>query len=208
MHRLFLETVDTVRPLLDHTQLAKRWEEPSCLERMTIGSLTAHLTRAATLVSRYLETEGKPPLLDAPGYYINMMEQADTDLDSQLAVSVRERADADAAPGLETVRDRWDELRARLGESLPMVPEDRAIGVRAASMTVHEYLRTRLVEMVVHADDLAASLGVDPPALPEDATRDVLACLIEIASRRSGTLDVIRAVSRVERGDPTVLRVF
>ena len=36
------------------------------------------------------------------------------------------------------------------------------------SLTTEDYLTTRLMEMVVHSDDLAASVGVPTPEFPED----------------------------------------
>ena len=208
MYTTFFETLDAIRPLLDHPELADRWDEPSALERMTIGALTAHLGRAATVVDQNLDTVGEQPLRDAPGYFINLMQEPDTDLDSDLAVSVRRRAEEDAEPGYDAVRQRWDDVRRRLGQVLPAVDPNKAIAVRSSSMTVSEYLKTRLVELVVHADDLSASLGTDAPELPASATRDVLACLTEMLARRNGPLSVIRAMSRVERGDPAALRAF
>ena len=36
------------------------------------------------------------------------------------------------------------------------------------SLTAHDFLVTRLMEIVVHADDLAASVGLPTPEFPDD----------------------------------------
>src|SRR5690606_18070844 len=96
MRNLFLAAADAARPLLDHPAVRSGWELPSALERMTVGSLTAHLTRAIAVVADNLEKPGSPPARDAAGYFINLMAVPDTDLDSELGISVRSRADAEA----------------------------------------------------------------------------------------------------------------
>lgn len=208
MKELYLATVDAVRPLLDHPELDKRWASPSSLERMTVGELTAHLARAVTIVPGYLETDGDPPLRDAAGYILALFPEADNHPDSDLSIAVRQRASTDAGPGPESVRDSWDRARADLGDRLSTVEADKTIAVRGSSMAVDDYLQTRMVELVVHGDDLADSLGVPPPEFPPAITDVVLDCLVALASRRADPLSVIRAMTRTERGDPEVLRVF
>lgn len=73
--------------------------------------------------------------------------------------------------------------------------------------TVAEYLTTRLVELVVHADDLAVSVGVDDPAPSEDACRAVAGVLAQTAALRDGGLDAVRALAPRER-HPQPLRAL
>ncbi|MFP3914112.1 MAG: maleylpyruvate isomerase N-terminal domain-containing protein [Actinomycetota bacterium] len=207
MKDAFLDAADTARELLDAPRLDELWESESALDRMTVGELCAHLSRAVTVVPGYLMERGTPPLVDAPGYFLALMPDGGADLDSRLAVSVRERAKSEAAVGLEAVASAWDDARARLGIELG---EDlsRPIAVRGSSMRTDDYLVTRLVELVVHADDMASSLGVETPRFGAGVTDAVLACLLEIAKRRSGAMAVVRAMTRRERSDPGTLLVF
>jgi hypothetical protein len=75
-------------------------------------------------------------------------------------------------------------------------------------MTLDEYLRTRVVELVVHADDLAASVGVEPVP-PQPATTAVaIDVLVGVARIRHGDMAVLRALARRERDTVRALRVL
>ncbi|GIM96620.1 hypothetical protein [Paractinoplanes toevensis] len=53
-------------------------------------------------------------------------------------------------------------------------------------------------------DDLAAGLGVAPPAFPAAGLDTVMGVLCAMAARRYGTNAVIRALSRAERAPATI----
>jgi hypothetical protein len=67
------------------------------------------------------------------------------------------------------------------------------------SLSFEDFLLTRVMELVVHSDDLAVSVGTEPPALPEEVLGPVLALLVGVALRRHGQPAVVRALSRSER---------
>jgi hypothetical protein len=205
---VFLEASDTARRLLDVPRLDSNWEEPSVLERMKIGELAAHLSRAITLVPRYLDTPAPPPFRDAAGYFHALLPEVDPDLESDLAVAVRARATEEAGQGLDGIRRAWDEARFDLSRRLDPPTLQTGIAVRGSAMRVGEYLTTRLVELVVHADDLAASLAVPFPPFANEATDAVISCLTDLAALRSSPVEVIRALTRRERVTPGVLPVF
>lgn len=60
------------------------------------------------------------------------------------------------------------------------------------------------MELVVHGDDLAVSLGVPTPVMPETATEATIALLARIAAWRHGPLAVVRALARQERAPQTI----
>lgn len=208
MRRLFLGAADTARGLADHPRLVERWGRDGALELMTVGALFAHLTRAVTVVPGYLDGEGHPPLLDAPGYFLAHIPDADSDPDGELAMAVRSRAAKEAEAGPEALISRWDNAREELESRLGGEDPGRPITVRGAHMRIDDYLVTRMVELVVHADDLAASLDAPTPAFEAAITDTVIDCLVEIATRRHTPTEVIRAMTRVERSDPGVLRAL
>jgi hypothetical protein len=70
------------------------------------------------------------------------------------------------------------------------------------------FLVTRLVELLAHADDLAASAGIPTPDLPPDAVILVTSCLTDVARRRHGDLAVLRTMARRERSLEGVFPVF
>jgi hypothetical protein len=71
-----------------------------------------------------------------------------------------------------------------------------------------DYLATRLVELCVHTDDLAASLELPAPQLPEPATAAAICTLVDVARIRHGDAAVLRALARRERDAVSALRVL
>ena len=63
-------------------------------------------------------------------------------------------------------------------------------------MTVRDFLVTRVVEQVVHLDDLARSVAVTGWRVAPAAVDLVLAVGLDIARRRRGDTAVLRAVYR------------
>jgi hypothetical protein len=60
------------------------------------------------------------------------------------------------------------------------------------------------MEMVVHADDLAASVDLETPTFPDDAVRRVVALLTDVAIDRHGQPAVVRTLSRPQRAPASV----
>jgi len=75
-------------------------------------------------------------------------------------------------------------------------------------MTLDDYLPTRIVEIVVHADDLAVSVGAPPVPFPADVVDVVVDVLVRTARVTHGDLAVVRALSRRERDAADALRVL
>jgi hypothetical protein len=62
-----------------------------------------------------------------------------------------------------------------------------------------------MMEIVVHADDLACSVDLDTPQFPDPVIRPVLDLLGRLAMTKHGQASVVRALARKERapGDIT-----
>lgn len=208
MRSTFLDAADTCRALLDHPDLERRWDEPSPLRGLTLGALSAHLARAVTLVDTYLGRPGQGEPVDPPGYYLGLTGIRAPSDDDPLATGVRQRAESAAAAGLTQVRVQWDRARRRAETRLAETPAGALIEVFESTMSVDDYLVTRLVELLVHADDLAVGLGVPTPVFSFPAYAAVLDCLWEVARRRSEPMALIRAMTRVERDVGQALRVL
>ena len=54
------------------------------------------------------------------------------------------------------------------------------------SLATDDFLVVRLMEVVVHADDLAASVGLPTPAFDDDVLHPALALLAMLGARRHG----------------------
>ena len=73
---------------------------------------------------------------------------------------------------------RWPALPATLAAAEGREPDSWLIPWQGWALTAHDLLVTRLMEMMVHSDDLAASIGVETPQFPDDVVAVVLGLLL------------------------------
>lgn len=202
---LFLEGADVVAEAIGDPAVAEAWDRPSVLEDQRVSGLAGHLARSGVwVVADYLdagEPEGPPDFNSAGHYFATFADAAS--LDDHRAI--RDRGAAVAAVGhdelVETLVARLDALRPRL-ESLPV---DHLIAVLDGKvMRLDDYLMSRIVEQVVHLDDLARSVDQEPWELPIAAEALAMSVGLDIACRRSGTDAVLRALYRQGFAEPTL----
>lgn len=216
---VFLAAVNAAVPFLETPELAACWEEESALARFSVRGLAGHLLRATTSVEAYLdrpEPGGEEEALSATAYYaaavysdIGDARSTGPDLDSDLHVAVRARGEEAAGDGPEALARAWSQAAERLATRLAAEAPDRRMRVfNNLVIRLDDYLATRLVELCIHTDDLAVSLGVAPPALPAAATGLAVTTLFELARLRHGDTAVLRALARRERDAVAALRVL
>ncbi len=212
---LFGETIiEFGGPLKEWTPaLVERFERPSVLEQFGVRGLAGHLLRAMTSVETYLDRPppatgaGSAPI-SAAAYYAQLLG-GETDIDSALHRSVRQRGLEAAPERPEDFVSEWSSVATRLVRRLEAEPPDRLMSVLGdLVLTLDEYLVTRLIEFVVHTDDLAMSLDVPPPNLNRAATGLVIETLVDVARIRHGEVAVIRSLARRERDTVNALRVL
>jgi hypothetical protein len=203
---LFLANADVVLQAVSDDRVAEAWHEPSVLDDQTVGSLAGHLARGSVwAVGDYLRNDPPDPPADfesAADYFAavaSALDQADH-------AAIRQRGASIAAAGhvdvTRQLRSRLDELQ----RDLPNEPPGRLVAVFAGKvMRLDDYLGTRLVEQVVHLDDLARSLDIDPWTNAPGADAFVIGCGAEIGSRRQGAPAILRALFRGHRGVLPVL---
>jgi hypothetical protein len=75
-------------------------------------------------------------------------------------------------------------------------------------LTIDDCAAACLLELVVHADDLAVSLGLEPVAFSEPAIDIVVVTLSRISRKRHGDLAVIRSLSRPRRAPEHGISAF
>jgi len=202
----FLSAARIAADLATRPEVADRWTDESACAGMTVGGLAHHLVAQAVNTLRLLSA---PPEADAP---IPVLEHYDraawvhSSLDAEVNVGIREGSNEDAAGGPDALRALVGTTLAELPGALraPRDPETVHIPWQGWSLTTHDWVVTRLMEMVVHADDLAASIGVDTPAFPEEVVAPVLGLLSGVAARRHGQVAVVRALSRPQRASGPV----
>ncbi|MBW3650087.1 MAG: maleylpyruvate isomerase N-terminal domain-containing protein [Actinobacteria bacterium] len=204
----YLQTAAIAVNLLSRRELGDRWTQPSVLTELEVGELAAHLARAVLQVEWFLDMpEPDPPVITAAEYFRPMVDSGDSS--AQVNVGIRERARTTAAGGWARLYLDASKVQERLGERLQETPpERRVLAFAGRALLVDEYLKTRLVEMTIHIDDLARSLDVPAPALPEHATAVAIAVLVDTARARHGDQAVLHALARRERDETNALRVL
>lgn len=153
---------------------------PSALPGLTVTELVAHLGRAmdALAVTRPAEP-GTVPLTLAE-YLGTYPERA-----TEIAQVTREiAADISDAP-LPAVDAMAAAAFARLAE---LGPDDQVVQARRAPITLSDMVVSRLIELVVHGDDLARSVPPRPGehAVDPEALQFVAESLLAIVVTRGG----------------------
>jgi hypothetical protein len=117
------------------------------------------------------------------------------------------RSGEKAAQGM-TPAELADQVEAeaqRCREELAGLPEDHVVDYGGDySLRLEDFLLTRVLELVVHSDDLAVSLGTATPEMPAAVNEATVRLLAALAVDRHGALPVVRALSRRERAPETV----
>lgn len=207
---LFLEMGNTVGSLLDHPDVDVKWDEPSALEHMTVGALAAHLGRAFTTAWLYMQADECTIVedIDASRYFFRAFDQPDEDL-HELRANIVQRAADDAEPGAVAVRELHNRTVSDLRTKLIGEAADRGIEVFGdVCMPLDSYLVTRMVEAVIHSDDLAHSLGIETPSFAPDVIDLVMVALLGMARERHGDVAMLREFARGERASGDRLPVF
>lgn len=207
MRDLYLEVATMTAELLVEPAVAHHWEDQSALAHFSVGGLAGHLARSILQVEWYLDgdvADASP--MTAREYYASLVGV--TDPSSQLNAGVRQRGEEVAIGGPTDLAERTAGALARLTARLPAEPGDRRVQAVGRVLLLDEYLKTRLVEMTVHGDDLALSVGLTPPEAPPDAYGIAIETLIGVSTLRHGPLAVLRALTRRERQGIEILRVL
>ena len=201
----FLTAARLAADLVRRPEVAARWSEESACAGMTVGGLAHHLVgqlgNTVRLVGR--PTAEQPiPLVE---HYVRAA-WVTADHEDEVNVEIRRGSDAEAAGGPAALGDLVEDLVQRLPAVLDSADGDDPVYIpwQGWALTVHDWLVTRKMEIVVHADDLAAGLDVPTPEFPDDVVVPVIDLLARVAVRRHGQVAVVRALSRPQRAPESV----
>ncbi len=191
---------DVAAELIGSPAVAAAWREPSLLEGMTVGALSAHLVRAAGSVLAYLDRTDVEATPD--GELLTPVTYFHAAIDSPIHDRIKEVSASEAAAGPAEVLDECRRVAAEIRLRLPAEPPDRLIGALGGRMlTLDDFCRTRFIEVMIHVDDLAASVGTSTPEFDRRATGEIIDILMGIARRRHGDWPIIHALARADRED-------
>jgi hypothetical protein len=212
MHDLidtYFEVAECAADLLDDPETAKRWDEPSALEGLSVGGLVAHIAMGPRYILHLLDGPG---VADAPvvgiGRYVAAFKMDSFDAD--IHRYIRDKGTHSASYGHERTIARFRESIAALRNRLAGESGDRILDMRPTlpwAITLADRIRLQVWDLVVHVDDLAVSLGQSGAEAPKGASTVAIDAMLEAARSQHGDRAVIRALSRRERSPDEILPV-
>jgi uncharacterized protein (TIGR03083 family) len=139
-------------------EVEKHNDVPTGLGTWTVADLVAHVGLGLGLAAE-VSVAADGPEVRSIGEYVAAYRGAASDI-AAMTENTRAALGADPLGGLNEVAERvWSALSRCRGE---------LVAARRGTMRRSDYLVTRLIELVVHGDDLWRVLGVGPsPVLPE-----------------------------------------
>lgn len=193
-----------VEALVADPAVAASWTEQSVLSGYRVGGLAAHLVRGMETIRTYVGADTVVPpgaeTVDAAGYYATVLARHDP-ITSEFHAAVRDR-------GEQRVDRGHDALVAEAADAAAWLvttdlDTDRIISVLdGVAIRVDDYLGTRLIELTIHSDDLARSVGIEPPPFDDEIWTAVAELLAEITLRRHPHHLIALALARPDRVDP------
>lgn len=205
----FLSAAALACEMVSSSRVAERWHDPSALAEFSVGGVAGHTYLAARILERRLNTAlpEDPVVVDALDRYSEIRIVDTASLEDEVHRGVRHDGEYVARRGPVAVAGNFHELFDRLRSRLADEPRGRLVvaSTPGTVMLLDDFLGSRTVEMLVHADDLAVSVGLPPLDLPPDAAKVATTTLLELARQRTGDLAVLRAMSRRERQESEIL---
>ncbi|GAA1243647.1 hypothetical protein GCM10009665_38110 [Kitasatospora nipponensis] len=199
----YLDAAAQAVTLLAAPEVRAAWDGPSALAELTVGGLAGHLGYQIFSVTPVLAEQG-----DAPEAPIPLLEHyararwVSAPLDDVVNAGIRTKGEAFAAEGALALRERARTELAEQRVGLPRLPPERStvfLPQTGWALSLDDFLVTRMLELAVHMDDLAVSVGIAAPPLPAAALDPVLALLTRLSVRRHGQPGPLRALARAER---------
>ncbi|WP_026931666.1 maleylpyruvate isomerase N-terminal domain-containing protein [Glycomyces tenuis] len=211
IRKQYLTAAETVLALLGEDAVAEAWEAPSALEGFTVGGLAAHLASQIGSGAEALGADfgGKDVVGVLDHYERARASWLAADVANDYNTAIRDRGNDEAAAGPGAVLAETEAALKTLHDRLPGLGDDALGGARrwTYATSFDDFLVTRIMELVVHADDLAVSVGIATPEFDADAFDTAAWVLTRLAAQRHGQAALVRALARSERagGDISAL---
>lgn len=204
---LVIEAVEAAAEFMARPAVQAKWDEPSALAGMTVGALSAHLVRAAGATTAYLDrTE---PDRRPDGELLTPVTYFHAAVDSPIHDQIKNVSATEASIGHDATVTKCRELADNLRERLADEPPDRLVGALGGRMlSLDDFCRTRLIEVLMHLDDLAVSVDEPRPDTDPRGVQTVIDISLRIAQSVHGDWNVLYALARAERSTTTVFPVF
>jgi hypothetical protein len=158
------QSLGVVGTLVLDGRVAQAWSDASSLPGYTVGGIAGHVLSLMVGFQRRLEAPGADvEIIRYSGWYRAAVSSNERhggliDVGHELARRGPIQLAADLEATGEQLAPRLHGVNADLVIPLASIPGK---GVR-----VDDFLRTRFVELTVHGDDIAESVGLDTPEFP------------------------------------------
>ena len=206
IRELYLTAAASAAALIATPQVAAAWQEPSALPRLSVQGLAGHLAAQIFFVPQVLSDPPPTEEVITIHEYYARASWIGSDLDDAFNVGIRTSGEKAATDGPTALAARADAAVQKLSIELPDAPSRpvRRSSWGPFSISLDDFVTSRLLEIVVHSDDLAYSVGLPAPELPAEAIETVVDLLSRIALRRHGVTNVLRALTRAERAPASI----
>lgn len=202
----FLSTARLAADLLREPAVAAAWSRPSALAKFSVGGLAGHLAYQILAIPQTLTGPAPQEQTISLLEHYARVQWIDASIDDEINVRIRHGGEEAAAEGPAALAARVDSAVKELTDGLASAA-DRPVRIPLWgpwSLMLDDMLTTRMMELAVHSDDLAVSVGIATPALPQSVVDTVIDLLSRLAVRRHGPTAVLRALSRAERAPATI----
>lgn len=200
MDAAFLTAALIALDLIRRSEVRDQWTTSSALPKMSVGALACHLGRQTVLAAELLPTatDVRPlDYVDAHYHQAAWVKSSSPDDPS----NDRSHADAEAKLGVLALNDRTSEalesvrhlLSDNIAQDVVLIPW------QGWSLQRADFFLTRMLEIVVHSDDLAVSVGIPTPEFPDEVFAPVRELLLRLTVDRHGQSAVISTLTRRER---------
>jgi len=197
---------DVLVELVAAPEVAAAWDRESALPGFTVGGVVRHLVSQPECAVEFLSIQPVPPhanVLSLAALY----ERTDwfhAPVDAPENTSIVEDFNAMSTGRQEHSVAILDQARADLPRAIEGAGPTTYVPWQDCCLATDDFLAVRLMEVVVHADDLATSVGLPAPAFDDDALHPALALLATLSAGRHGQDVTVRALARTERASGSV----
>ena len=202
----YLAAAGQAAALLGEPEVAAAWERPSALAEMTVSGLAGHLAYQIFSVSAALdEPASQQPPIPLLEHYARAAWLG-APLDAEVNSGIRSRGEDIGREGAQPLAKRAGAALAEQQARLAGLPGGQPVFLPQTgwALSLGDFLTTRTMELAVHMDDLAVSVGLPARELPDAAFDPVLVLLARLAARRHGQAALLRALARAERAPAAI----
>jgi uncharacterized protein (TIGR03083 family) len=184
--------------------VVESWSTPSALPGYTVGGIAGHVLSLIVGMEKRIESGTRDA--DAIPYtqwYGGAL--SGTAVDSRLISAGEELA----AAGPKEVAASFVKAKERLPRFLRRTPRDFVVplaSVPGSGVVLTDFVRTRFVEIAVHGNDIAVSVGLPRPAFPPIAWTVAAEVVAETTRAHGAGADFVITMSRAASYEPAVPR--